>query len=128
MTARVATGEANHRSPASSGERPVDLVHLSRYSLGDRELEREILQLFQNQVPLYLDRLRAASTVREWREAAHSVKGSAKGVGAWGLAKQAERAEQVADPSVAGAGTALIALERAWEEANSYLGELLEGA
>jgi len=29
-----------------SSSRPVDLVHLSRYTLGDRALEREVLSFF----------------------------------------------------------------------------------
>ncbi len=41
--------------------RPVDLVHLSRYTLGDRALEGEVLELFCTQSPIYLERLRAAA-------------------------------------------------------------------
>src|SRR5680860_1221609 len=35
--------------------RPVDLVHLARYTLGERSLEREVLELFCTQSVLYLE-------------------------------------------------------------------------
>jgi hypothetical protein len=41
-------------------DRPVDLKHLSRYTLGERALEREILELFCTQSAIYLERLRVA--------------------------------------------------------------------
>jgi hypothetical protein len=42
------------------GERPIDLVHLARMTLGDRSLEREMLQLFVRQAAVLLDRMEAA--------------------------------------------------------------------
>ena len=51
-------------APSAEGRktssRPVDLVHLSRYTLGERALEREVLELFCTQSAIYLERLRAA--------------------------------------------------------------------
>ena len=38
---------------------------------------------------------RAARTDKEWRDAAHSLKGSAQAIGAWGAAAAAEQAEAV---------------------------------
>jgi len=52
------------RKPSS---RPVDLVHLSRYTLGERALEREVLELFCIQSLVYLERLRAPSPTRTGR-------------------------------------------------------------
>ncbi len=40
-----------------TSSRPVDLVHLSRYTLGERALEREVLELFCTQSSIYLERL-----------------------------------------------------------------------
>jgi HPt (histidine-containing phosphotransfer) domain-containing protein len=70
-------------------------VHLARFTLGNAALEREVLELFAQQAPLYLERLRNASSGREWKEAAHTIKGSASAVGAWRLARFAEMAERV---------------------------------
>jgi hypothetical protein len=52
-------------------------VHLSRYTLGVRNLEREVVELFCTQSAIYLERLREAPSDRQWKDAAHSLKGSA---------------------------------------------------
>jgi len=67
-------GTAHERTGPS---RPVDLVHLSRYTLGVRNLEREVVELFCTQSAIYLERLREAPSDRQWKDAAHSLKGSA---------------------------------------------------
>ena len=36
--------------PLVPGDRPIDLVHLSRMTLGDRALERDVLVLFERQI------------------------------------------------------------------------------
>ena len=80
-------------APARARSRPVDLVHLSRHTLGDRALEREVLELFRTQSAVYLGRSSQAHTDREWKEAAHSLKGSAQAIGAWRTAEAARQAE-----------------------------------
>jgi HPt (histidine-containing phosphotransfer) domain-containing protein len=77
-------------------DRPVDLVHLSRQTLGNRELEREILCLFHKQSEIYLERMRKAKCVGDWCDAVHTIKGSAHGIGAWGVVGVAEKVEKVA--------------------------------
>lgn len=76
-------------------DHPVDLKHLRRYTLGDRSLEQEVLYLFLNQLPETISRLRGAKTDKDWRVAAHTIKGSGRAVGAWQLAHLAEQAERV---------------------------------
>jgi len=73
----------------------IDLVHLSKYTLGDRDLECELLGLFRCQSSVYLKRLEEAVSLKDWKDAAHSLKGSAKGIGAWAIADHAETAEQL---------------------------------
>lgn len=68
---------------------PVDLVHLSRRTLGDRTLEREVLSLFVRQCDVYLERLHCARDGEARRCAAHALAGSAQAVGAFGVAKEA---------------------------------------
>lgn len=74
----------------------IDRAHLSRYTLGSPTLEREILGLFLAQLPLSIEQLRFAATDREWHVAAHTIKGSARAVGAWQVARLALEAEQSA--------------------------------
>jgi len=81
-----------------SEERPIDLVHLARYTMDDRDLEREVLNLFRKQSVLYLDRLRKAESAADWSEAAHTLKGSARGIGAWAVARAAQAAEMLDGP------------------------------
>ena len=80
-------------SEASPSERPLDLVHLSKYTFGDRSLEAELMGLFRSQAGVYISRLEAAANAKDWRDAAHSLKGSAHSLGAWALADIAEVAE-----------------------------------
>ena len=72
---------------------PVDLGHLTRQSLGDNQLQREILNLFLVQSQVYMERLSAATCRHDWASAAHTILGSARSIGAWTLARQAESAE-----------------------------------
>lgn len=73
---------------------PIDHVHLGRYTLGNRALEIEVLQLFAGQAPSTLADLAAAHDAKAWHIAAHTLKGSARAVGAWALATAAEEAER----------------------------------
>ena len=68
---------------------PLDLVHLSRRTLGDRTLEREVLSLFVRQCDVYLDRLHRARDGEARRCAAHALAGSAQAVGAFAVAREA---------------------------------------
>jgi HPt (histidine-containing phosphotransfer) domain-containing protein len=65
--------------------RPVDLVHLARQTMGDRELEREILDLFVQQALSVRTKIGVAD-VKERLLLAHGLKGSARGVGAFAIA------------------------------------------
>ena len=107
-------------------KRPVDLVHLARYTMGNRSLEREVLELFRQQSTLHLSRMQEAANERAWREAAHTVKGSAKGIGAWHVATTAEEAELLAGDEFDEQRVAVHdLLKEQIAEANAYIGVLL---
>lgn len=74
---------------------PIDLAHLRRYTMGDSKLEHEILCLFADQLPITIGALKNAPSEKEWGIAAHTLKGSARAVGAWSLATIAESAERL---------------------------------
>ena len=76
-----------------AGKEILDREHLARYTLGDVELEQEVLGLFIGQVPETVTMLRDSLDARAWTLAAHTIKGSARAVGAWRLADVAEQAE-----------------------------------
>jgi HPt (histidine-containing phosphotransfer) domain-containing protein len=71
----------------------LDLDHLHHQTMGDRALEREVLNLFVGQVDGIIDLLQSAKSGRERREAAHSLAGSASAIGAFDLARMARRIE-----------------------------------
>jgi len=104
-------------------DRPIDLVHLARMTLGDRSLEREVLQLFDRQATLLIARMRAAAPGGV-ATLAHTLTGSARGIGAWRVARAAQALELAgsADADLAGA---LDRLAAATDEARAVIAELL---
>jgi len=82
-------------SPPIAGddvEPAIDLAHLGRMTLGDRRLERDILTLFDRQSDLLLARMREVGPAAI-ATFAHTLTGSARGVGAWRVAAAAEALE-----------------------------------
>jgi HPt (histidine-containing phosphotransfer) domain-containing protein len=73
----------------------IDEDHLGRMTLGDRKLEREVLEIFARQITLMLNRITGADPALA-AAAAHTLKGSARGIGAWRVARAAERFEETA--------------------------------
>jgi HPt (histidine-containing phosphotransfer) domain-containing protein len=82
-------GEVCGRAP----NRPVDLVHLARQTMGDRDLEREVLDLFVQQALSVRDSI-ADADEKERLNLAHGLKGSARGVGAFAVADCAAEIER----------------------------------
>lgn len=74
---------------------PIDWVHLSRYTMNDKALEHEVLGLFAAEAPHYVAQLQSADSHKAWIAAAHTLKGSARAVGAWAIAECAQAAEAV---------------------------------
>jgi HPt (histidine-containing phosphotransfer) domain-containing protein len=72
---------------------PIDWTHLSRFTMDDKALQHEVLGLFAKEAPRYLARLQIAASRKDWIEAAHTLKGSARAVGAWAIAECAQAAE-----------------------------------
>jgi HPt (histidine-containing phosphotransfer) domain-containing protein len=81
-------------SPPVSADCPVDLDHLKRMTSGEQGLEREVLQLFLKQT----SRLVAAleSLPAETGALSHTLKGSARAIGAFRLADSAAALEEAA--------------------------------
>ena len=72
----------------------VDFRHLETFAAGDAALVEEVLGLFRQQAVLWLPLLDPTAADDAWRDAAHSLKGSALGVGAFEVARACEAAEE----------------------------------
>jgi HPt (histidine-containing phosphotransfer) domain-containing protein len=91
-------------------ERPVDLGHLDRYTGGSRALNEEILRLFEGhcrELLVKMENFAKTADAKNWREVAHTLKGAARGVGAFALADAAAEAE-AADPANAPRAKAVL--------------------
>ena len=120
-----AAGEGDEDAPVA----PVDLAHLARYTLGDVALEREVLELFCTQSVSYLEQLRAATSHKAWSEAAHSLKGSARAVGAWRAARAAEHIEALREDIPPDVRAAQVdELEASLQEAAAFVASLGDGS
>lgn len=78
---------------ASVAVEPVDLAHLDRQTLGDRQLRSEVLTLFLNETALAGTTIEAAD-VHQRRQSAHRLVGSARAIGAFPLAEAAVGVER----------------------------------
>lgn len=76
----------------------LDQKHLDEFTSFDRELQGQVLSIFANNAPLYLEKLSQPDN-DNWRADAHKLKGAARSIGAWRLAVAAERAEKMAMPA-----------------------------
>ena len=125
-TSHAGVARAAH---STTTDRPIDLVHLARFTLGNRGLEREVLELFAGQMPSLLADLESARTEKAWMVAAHTIKGSARAVGAWQLARTAEAAEALTrNPDRQARQQSIAAVRAAFAEAQVYIATLFEPA
>jgi HPt (histidine-containing phosphotransfer) domain-containing protein len=109
--------------PLAPDDGPIDTEHLRRMTLGDTSLEQEVLAMFLAQAVGLIGAL--AALPPDAGALAHTLKGSARAIGAFAVADAAERLEAVLhsgdDPSrvlaelndaVAGARMAVDAMLR----------------
>lgn len=73
----------------------IDLDHLARQTGGDQELERELLALFAQQCVRHLRTIHQAQDAGSRIDAAHTLKGAARAIGAWQVADAADAIEQL---------------------------------
>jgi len=138
IEAGVTTIPGASAPPARRGERPpaadhaasqpgpaIDLVHLGRMTLGERSLEAEVLALFDRQADMLLARMMSASPPAV-AAFAHTLKGSARGIGAWRVGEAAQAVEAATCSSVAAdLAQAVEQLAAAIREANAAIEKIL---
>lgn len=76
-------------------ENVIDLVHLDQYTLGDRALQAELLQLFRAQLKNQTKTLVSCNTENAWKSGIHTLKGAARAVGAGQVCVVAEAMELI---------------------------------
>lgn len=130
----MTSSHAISRNIEGQEEPPViDLVHLSRQTMGDAQLETELLGLFANQAKAIVQALAGPGATARSSPAdlLHTLCGSARAIGSWSVAEQAERLErEVRHPDARG-GTGerldqLAALGSSVAQACSAIDRLLE--
>ena len=79
----------------------VDFAYLEGFALNDAALIDEVLGLFGQQVEIWMRLLDPHGAAEAWRDGAHTLKGSALGIGAHALARVCGEAEAAAgeDPA-----------------------------
>jgi HPt (histidine-containing phosphotransfer) domain-containing protein len=102
----------------------IDRGHLAQMTLGDRKLERELLRLFEQQAELLIARMRASEPAAV-ATLAHTLKGSALGVGAGNVAQAAAAAERACAADPAECAGAVDRLALAVEEARAAIATLI---
>ena len=91
--------------PLAPDDGPIDLSHLQRMTLGDAGLEQEVLAMFSAQSAKILGEILGELTTMPAGRAAHAhtLKGSARAIGAFAVADAAARLETAfsadSDPS-----------------------------
>jgi len=78
--------------PLAPDDGPIDIEHLRRMTLGDNSLEREVLAMFSAQAVSLFGTL--AALPNDSGALAHTLKGSARAIGAFGVADAAVRLEE----------------------------------
>ena len=109
---------------AEAPDTAIDRSHLARMTFGDRDLEREVLSLFDRQAAMLIERMRGSEPAAI-ATLAHTLKGSAAGIGAARVARSADAAEIAASRSAGECGLAIGRLALAVDEARALIAELL---
>ena len=80
----------------------IDLVHLARQTEGDESLEAELLAMFDRQSVKLAERVKLADLPRRARaDIAHRLRGSALAIGAFAVARAAERWKRLSQQKAA---------------------------
>jgi HPt (histidine-containing phosphotransfer) domain-containing protein len=107
-------------------DQPVDLNHLDRYTGGDRATNEEILRLFDDQCSQILTKLdglgESEADAKSWREMTHTLKGAARGIGAFDLGDAVAAAETAGPDAV----EALSRLKRDAAAVRDFIADFLK--
>ncbi|HEV7880048.1 Hpt domain-containing protein [Bradyrhizobium sp.] len=108
--------------PLVPDDGPIDIAHLRRMTLGDVGLEREVLAMFAGQAARLIEAL--AGLPAGAAELAHTLNGSARAIGAFGVADASEALE-AAMRDGGEASQAMAALRHAVAQARAAIDAML---
>jgi HPt (histidine-containing phosphotransfer) domain-containing protein len=111
--------------PLAPDDSPIDIEHLQRMTLGDASLEREVLAMFSAQAISLIGTL--AIVPSDAGALAHTLKGSARAIGAFGVADAAGHLE-VAILNGDDLSEALTELNDAVAQARTAIDTILRGS
>lgn len=117
------------RSLAAASSPPIDHHFLEEMTGGDSDFVRELLQEFLNTVPPLMQQIRAAIDAGDsttLAQAAHTLKGSARSVGAHRLAEAAQVVERAArEHHLETAAEAAQTLAAEWQHVSHHIHQFL---
>ena len=120
----AATTERVASPPLVPAEQPIDLTHLYRMTLGDHSLEREVLALFERQADMLIGRMPGLEPAGV-AALAHTLKGSARGIGAWQVARAAEAIERSVAAGATDLAQAIDGLAAAARDVRGVIADLI---
>ena len=80
-------------SGGTQGGGTVDFGYLEGFCAGDQQVIADVLVTFREQAAIWAEAL--AKPGPDWKDLAHTIKGSARGIGARPLGEAAEQAERL---------------------------------
>lgn len=101
---------------AQGSDGAVDFAYLEDFAAGDRHVIGEVLILFHQQAAIWAQTLESAGP--GWPDVAHTIKGAARGIGAYRLGDLCAEAEAEGPGKLPGV---LAALRAAVAEIDDYL-------
>lgn len=110
---------------AARPPRPIDLVHLARQTMGNRDLECQALRLYSRQIASCLERVQTGRDRLEVLMGLSTLKAASRSAGAMRLAEMAEAAERDLDPAGDLDPETIADLAMAVAETSGYIERLL---
>lgn len=108
----------------------IDLEHLARYTGGDRAINAEVMRLFDMQATELVARLQSildARDAKSWKEVTHTLKGAARGIGAFPMGDAAACCEPIDLADNACASTAIAELKARSDAVQAFIRDYLAG-
>jgi HPt (histidine-containing phosphotransfer) domain-containing protein len=109
----------------------VDLEHLARYTGGDRAINAEVMRLFDVQATELVGRLHSildARDAKSWKEVTHTLKGAARGIGAFGMGDAAAYLEPMDLKDRALATDGIVLLQQHTDAVQAFIRHYLAAA